>query len=181
MIYYIILLIEGFGECISDSSVDFVKRKYKKKYSAYKNYTDLEKCLHHTTFRFSVRYTNHSQMFPLPSSILKILADHILILRSQEIRRDIENRTKTINFLMGGMTTRRPISFEIPVILTPGEILSVNNTHHFSTDGTLDLNIHALVKTPPARTVLSKATQTCKHTLQHNCSPFLDIIHYQIS
>lgn len=52
------------------------------------------------------------------------------------------------------------MNFEIPVMLSPGEILSVNRTSNFSTDGVLDLHVQAVVKNPKNKNVRENSCQT---------------------
>ena len=59
------------------------------------------------------------------------------------------------------------MNFDIPVILTPGEILSVNNTSNFSTDGVLDLHLHAVVKNPKNFSDKDKQSQTDFKSFDH--------------
>lgn len=69
-------------------------------------------------------------------------------------------RQKVMQDLNSGMCTRRPMTVEVPVMLNPGEYLSVNNTSHFSSDGHLDLHLQAIVEGPASEDQHDKNTQT---------------------
>jgi hypothetical protein len=60
------------------------------------------------------------------------------------------------------MNTKRPMSFEVPIMLNPGEFLSVNNTSQYSTDGNLDLHLQAIVEADGKNENVDKACQTDK-------------------
>lgn len=61
------------------------------------------------------------------------------------------------------MCTRRPMTFEVPVMLNPGEFLSVINNSQFSTDGFLDLHLQAIVDCGAKDGQRDGATQTEKY------------------
>lgn len=58
------------------------------------------------------------------------------------------------------MSYKLPINFDIPVILSPGEILSVNNTTNYSTSGILDLHIQTIIKQSSSVIKFNKGIQT---------------------
>ena len=70
------------------------------------------------------------------------------------------NRQEMIQELNSGMCTKRPMTFEVPIMLNPGEFLSVNNTANFSTDGHLDLHLQAIVESSGKDSLRDRTTQT---------------------
>jgi hypothetical protein len=70
------------------------------------------------------------------------------------------------------MNTKRPMSFEIPIMLNPGEFLCVNNTSQFSTDGHLDLHLQAIVEAED-KNQTDKSCQTDKYIQGGNSSQMM--------
>lgn len=73
------------------------------------------------------------------------------------------DRQRVIYEISAGMCTRRPMTFEVPIMLNPGEFLSVNNNSQFSTDGYLDLHLQAIVESKGKEPQRDRATQTEKY------------------
>lgn len=83
--------------------------------------------------------------------------------RKEAFVQENANRQRVIQELNTGMCTRRPMTFEVPVMLNPGEFLSVNSNSQFSTDGYLDLHLQAIVESNGAEGQKDKGTQTEKY------------------
>ena len=80
--------------------------------------------------------------------------------RKDEFIQKHVSRQEVIQELNSGMCTRRPMTFEVPIMLNPGEFLSVNNTAQFSTEGYLDLHLQAIVEGHDKDSLVDKNTQT---------------------